>query len=61
MKKIKWPFLFLAFAAALCISLIGVAIGYRSVLGVMASLVGLVIVMGFGFKKKKKMRENGEL
>lgn len=40
---------------------IGIAIGERSVMGVIASIIALVIVMGFGFKKKKKMREAGEL
>lgn len=40
---------------------IGIAIGERSVMGVIACIIALVIVMGFGFKKKKKMREAGEL
>jgi hypothetical protein len=40
---------------------IGIAIGERSVIGVIACIAALVFVMGFGFKTKKKMREAGEL
>lgn len=40
---------------------IGIAIGERSIAGTIACIVALVFVMGFGFKKKKKMREAGEL
>lgn len=40
---------------------IGIAIGERSVAGTFACIIALVLVMGFGFKKKKKMREAGEL
>lgn len=61
MKQIKWPLLFFAFAAASCMIGIGIAIGERSILGVIACTVALIFVMGFGFKKKKKMREAGEL
>ncbi|MGA9226094.1 MAG: YlaF family protein [Mesobacillus sp.] len=61
MKQIKWPLLFFAFAATSCMIGIGIAIGERSVMGVIACIIALVIVMGFGFKKKKKMREAGEL
>jgi hypothetical protein len=39
----------------------GIAISYRSIWGVLATLAALVIVMGFGFTTKKKMREQGKL
>lgn len=61
MKQIKWPLLFFAIAAASCMIGIGIAIGERSVSGVIACIVALIFVMGFGFKKKKQMREAGEL
>jgi hypothetical protein len=61
MKQIKWPLLFFAIVAATCIMGIGIAIGERSIIGVLVSMVALVFVMGFGFKTKKKMRESGEL
>lgn len=61
MKQIKWPLLFFAIAAASCMIGIGIAIGVRSVFGVIACIVALIFVMGFGFKKKKQMREAGEL
>jgi len=61
LKEIKWPMLFFAFAAASCMIGIGIAIGERSAIGAIASIVALVVVMGFGFKTKKKMRESGEL
>ncbi|MBT2641113.1 YlaF family protein [Bacillus sp. ISL-41] len=61
MKQIKWPLLFFAFAAASCMIGIGIAIGERSIAGTLACIITLVFVMGFGFKKKKQMREAGEL
>jgi len=61
LNQIKWPLLFFAFAAASCMIGIGIAIGERSVIGVIACFVVLMFVMGFGFRKKKKMREAGEL
>ncbi|MBN6889192.1 arginine exporter protein ArgO [Cytobacillus horneckiae] len=61
MKRIKWPLLGFAIAAAVCIGGIGIAIGERSILGILLCIVGIFVVMGFGFKTKKKMRENGEL
>lgn len=61
MKQIKWPLLFFAFAAASCMIGIGIAIGERSIAGTLACIIALVFVMGFGFKKKKQMREAGEI
>lgn len=61
LNKIKWPLLFFAFAAASCMIGIGIAIAERSTLGAIGCIVALVIVMGYGFKTKKKMRERGEL
>ncbi|WP_066052790.1 YlaF family protein [Robertmurraya korlensis] len=61
MKSIKWPLLFFALASAACMMGTGIAIGYRSLTGILASIVALVIVMGFGFTTKKKMREQGKL
>ncbi|WP_442599350.1 YlaF family protein [Neobacillus sp. D3-1R] len=61
MNQIKWPFLFLAILAAMAIMGIGVAIGERSLIGIFACILALVFVMGYGFKTKKKMRENGKL
>lgn len=61
MKQIKWPLLAFAIAAALCMMGIGVAIAERSVLGIVGAIILLIFVMGFGFKTKKKMRENGLL
>ncbi|MCM3572928.1 MULTISPECIES: YlaF family protein [Mesobacillus] len=61
MKQIKWPLLFFAFAAASCMIGIGIAIGERSIAGTLACIIALIFVMGFGFKKKKQMREAGEL
>jgi arginine exporter protein ArgO len=61
MKQIKWPFLFLALLATISIMGIGIAIAERSILGIFASILSIVFVMGIGFKTKKKMRENGKL
>lgn len=61
MKQIKWIFLVYAMLSALGIMGIGVAIAAQSILGVFACLAAIVVIMGMGFKKKRKMRESGEL
>lgn len=61
MKQIKWPLLFFAFGAALCMMVTGIAVAERSIIGILACILALIFVMGFGFKTKKKMRENGTL
>jgi arginine exporter protein ArgO len=61
MKQIKWPLFFIALLAAATIMGIGIAIAERSWIGILACIVGLVFVMGFGFKTKKKMRDAGKL
>lgn len=61
MGNIKWPLLFLAIVAAVCIMGLGVAIGEESLLGAVVSIAATIITMGFGFKIKKKLRESGEL
>ncbi|KAA9026017.1 YlaF family protein [Niallia endozanthoxylica] len=61
MKKIKWISLLFAFLATACMAGIGIAIAERSVVGIAGSIIMLILVMGFGFMQKKKMRENGIL
>ncbi|MBT2687874.1 YlaF family protein [Bacillus sp. ISL-47] len=61
MKHIKWPLLAFAIGTAVCMMGIGVAVAERSIFGIIFSIVLLVFVMGFGFKTKKKMREDGLL
>jgi hypothetical protein len=40
---------------------IGVAIAEQSVAGTTVCLIAVVIIMGMGFKRKRKLRQNGEL
>jgi hypothetical protein len=40
---------------------IGISVGLRSIPGILASILLLILVMGFGFKTKKKMRDKGLL
>lgn len=61
MKRLNWTMLFFSFAATACMIGIGIAIGERSAIGAAACIIGLVFVMGFGFKTKKKLRERGEI
>ncbi|MDR6124334.1 YlaF family protein [Neobacillus drentensis] len=61
MNKIKWPMLVYSILAAVCIMGIGIAIGEQSVIGAAFCVLGCFVIMGLGFKTKKKMRENGEL
>jgi len=61
MKNVKWSLLVYAMLAAASIMGIGVAIGEKSIIGALGCIVAIIIIMGMGFKTKRKMRENGEL
>jgi len=61
LKQIKWPLLAFAIGAALCMMGIGVAIAEKSVIGIFGAIIALILIMGFGFKTKKRLRENGML
>lgn len=59
--NIKWIFVLYSFAAIGAMVLIGVAVALRSVTGILLSILLLLVIMGFGFKRKKEMREAGVL
>ncbi|MFF2445995.1 YlaF family protein [Neobacillus sp. NPDC058068] len=61
MNQVKWPLLMYAILAAASIMGIGVAISEKSIAGAFGSILAVAIIMGLGFKTKKKMRENGKL
>lgn len=61
MKDIKLVFVLYSLAAVLAMCFIGVSIGRSSLLGIFISLIALILIMGYGFKTKKKMREAGTL
>lgn len=61
MKDIKWIFVIYSLAAVAAMCGIGVAVGIRSIPLALISMLALVLVMGNGFKTKKKMREQGLL
>ncbi|WP_019416087.1 YlaF family protein [Paenisporosarcina sp. TG20] len=61
MKNFKWIFALYSILALLSMFAIGISVGFRSVPGIFASILLLFIVMGFGFKTKKKMRDQGLL
>jgi hypothetical protein len=61
MKQIKWIFLVYSILAAASIIGIGIAISEKSIAGVIGAIVFVILVMGMGFKTKRKMRDNGEL
>lgn len=61
MREIKWIFVLFATIAAASMVGIGVAIGEKSILGILICIIALIVVMGFGFKTKAKMREEGRL
>lgn len=59
MKIGKWIFLVLATLAAVCMIGIGIAIGERSLGGILLAIICLNGIMATGFILKKRMRENG--
>ena len=61
MTNIKWNLLLLAVLAAFSIIGIGIFLGARSPLGIIFSAIILVVVMGYAFKTKKKMIDEGKL
>jgi hypothetical protein len=60
-KNIKWIFVFYSLAAMLSMAGIGIAVGFRSIPGILLAIVLLGFIMARGFKKKKKMIEAGLL
>ncbi|MFJ5622252.1 YlaF family protein [Peribacillus loiseleuriae] len=58
---IKWNFLVLALLAVICISGIGIAIAEKSITIAAICFIALTVIMGYGFTKKKKLREQGKL
>jgi hypothetical protein len=61
MKQIKWIFVVYAIRAASGIMGIGIAIAEKSFIGALGCIIAVILIMGMGFKTKRKMRENGEL
>jgi arginine exporter protein ArgO len=61
MKNVKWPLLVYAILAAVSIMGIGIAISEKSIIGAIGCFVAIIVIMGMGFKTKRKMRENGQL
>lgn len=61
MKQIKWVFLIYALAAVLSMSGIGIAVAERSLTGILVSSGAFIVIMGMGFKTKRKMQKDGIL
>ncbi|MFK9092276.1 YlaF family protein [Bacillus salipaludis] len=61
MKNVKWPLLIYAILAAASIMGIGIAISEKSLIGAIGCILAVFVIMGMGFKTKRKMRENGEI
>jgi arginine exporter protein ArgO len=61
MKNVKWPLLVYAILATASIMGIGIAISEKSLIGALTCIVAIIVIMGMGFKTKRKMRENGEI
>lgn len=61
MRLGKWIFIVFAFLAAASMIGIGIAVGERSIIGIVLAIVGLNAVMASGFILKKRMREKGIL
>jgi Ca2+/Na+ antiporter len=53
-------FLTLSIFTVLCLLLVGVAIAYGNPYGILLAILGVVVFMGLGFRKKKQLREENE-
>ncbi|MBS4217891.1 YlaF family protein [Bacillus sp. FJAT-49711] len=61
MSGIKWNLLLLATLGVFSIIGMGISIGANSYTGMIVCFILFVAIMGYGFKTKKKMRDNGEI
>lgn len=61
MGNIKWIFVLFSILAAISLMGIAISISMASPLIAGASIVALIIIMGFGFTTKKRYREEGRL
>lgn len=61
MKNIKWIFVFYSIAAVVSLCVIGVAVGVGSISIAVLAIIAFILVMGNGFKTKKRFREQGLL
>jgi hypothetical protein len=61
MKQIQPIPLLLAIFAVIAIMAIGIFIAEQSIIGVILSVIVLLIIVGIGFARKKRMREKGML
>jgi hypothetical protein len=61
LKNFKWIFALHSLGAILSMCAIGVAVGMKSFLLALIGFVALILIMGNGFKTKKRMREQGTL
>jgi len=57
MKSLNLPMLLFSVLTVLFMLLIGISIAERSILGAILSTIAAVIVVGYGFVTKKKLRE----
>ena len=61
MKNGNGIFVLYAFAAVIAMTGVGIAVGERSLLGIIISIIALIAVFGMGFKTKKKVRDMQEM
>ncbi|MER2090287.1 MAG: YlaF family protein [Sporosarcina sp.] len=61
MKNIKWIFVLYSIGAIASMCAIGVAVGMSSIPVAVIAILALILIMGNGFKTKKRYREQGLL
>lgn len=61
MNKRKIPLFIIAMITTFSIMGIGVSIGLRSYIGGFICIIVFMLLMGFGFRTKKKLRDEGHL
>lgn len=58
MDRKKFIFLLVAITGVFFFGLVGVSVAERSLLGAILSIIASILVIGMGFKLKKKWRES---
>ncbi|NCU19019.1 YlaF family protein [Pallidibacillus pasinlerensis] len=61
MKKVEWVFLLYAFLAVFCMIGIAISISYQNLALILLFIVGMTVVMGIGFQRKRRLQAEGKM
>lgn len=60
MKNVQWIFLLYAVATTICLVGVGIAVAFRSTVGVIACIGLAITITGSGMMKKRKLHKGNQ-